>query len=238
MALQRDPRLIAQAIAFARRQLGIPYQWGGTSRSTGFDCSGLVYAAYRAAGYSGIGRTTYDQIKQGIPVSAANLKPGDVVFPSVEHEGLYIGNGMVLEAPHTGDHVKIVPLSSFGFMTARRLVGGGGGIIPPKAIAGTTSAGLPVASPNPAGRQPNIAAALAALARVRPVQINQSNLTLKTPQQALGDVFGLNQTQTPQAFQPVQPDAPKPLVSPGGMSTENLQSSLDSARKRLLGSLG
>lgn len=154
------PILVRNAIRYARNQMGTPYVWGGSAPG-GFDCSGLVYWAYRKAGYAGIGRTTYSQITQGVPVSMANLRPGDIVFPSREHEGLYIGNGMVLEAPHTGDQVKTIPLSQFGFLTARRLVAGGGGVVPPRGIAGQDHLGLPVAHPNPQMRVPNIGAQMA-----------------------------------------------------------------------------
>lgn len=239
MALTKNTNEIARAIRFARRQLGTPYVWGGSAPG-GFDCSGLVYWAYRKAGYTGIGRTTYDQIKQGIPVSAANLRPGDIVFPSSHHEGLYVGNGMVLEAPHTGDKVKLIPLSSFGFMTARRLIGGGGGVIPPKAIAGQSQSGLPVASPHRADRTPNIAAAIAALSSIRPVTVSPPKLALKTPQDMLKQVLGLDQSQphVSDAFQPVQPPSFGPVLSPGGKTSGELSSSLDSARRALLGSYG
>lgn len=235
MALPHRTAEIARALAFAQRQLGVPYQWGGTSRATGFDCSGLVYAAYRAAGYQGIGRTTYDQIKQGVAVSARHLKPGDIVFPEPGHEGLYLGNGMVLEAPHTGARVQVIPLKDFGFMTARRLIGGGGGIIPPRAIAGQAG-GLPIASPNPQDRQPHLQAALAALGNVRPVKITPPKISLKSPSQALGEILG----QPPQASfldQPVQPPA-VPALSAEGQTVGEIGTGLDAARRRLLGSLG
>lgn len=143
------PAVLQHAIRFARNQIGTPYVWGGSAPG-GFDCSGLIYWAYRRAGYSGIGRTTYDQIKQGVAISMNHLRPGDIVFPSAHHEGLYVGNGMILEAPHTGDQVKLIPLSSFGFMTARRLLGGGGGIQPPQKIGGVSQNGLPVPHPSTA----------------------------------------------------------------------------------------
>jgi hypothetical protein len=153
MALPKRPQLVHRTIGIARHQLGTPYVWGGSAPG-GFDCSGLVYYSYTKAGYRGIGRTTYQQIKQGIAVPRAALRPGDIIFPSVHHEGLYIGNGMVLEAPHTGDHVKIIPLSQFGFLTARRLVRGGGGVVPPRAIGGQNHVGLPIPHPNPIMRVP------------------------------------------------------------------------------------
>lgn len=148
------PKMILRALRGAYAQRGTPYVWGGSAPG-GFDCSGLVYWAYRRAGYMNIGRTTYTQINQGKPVAQAHLQPGDIVFPTPHHEGLYIGNGMVLEAPHTGDQVKVIPLSEFGFWQARRLIAGGGGIIPPRGIAGQNGFGLPVGSSNPQDRQPH-----------------------------------------------------------------------------------
>lgn len=136
---------IQQVIKFAKAQLGEPYVWGGTGPS-GWDCSGIVYAAYRHAGYQGIGRTTYDQIKQGHAVSLGHLLPGDVVFAGTGHEGLYIGNGKILSAPHTGANVHIIPISAFGATSARRLIKGGGGIVPPRGIGGVSPSGLPVPS--------------------------------------------------------------------------------------------
>jgi hypothetical protein len=152
--LPQRPGEILRALRFAYRQRGTPYVWGGAAPG-GFDCSGLVYWAYTKAGYHGMGRTTYQQILQGRAVGRNQLHPGDIVFPEAGHEGLYIGNGMVLEAPHTGDVVKTIPLSSFGFWQARRLIGGGGGIIPPRGIAGQNHFGLPVGSNNPQDRQPH-----------------------------------------------------------------------------------
>jgi hypothetical protein len=102
-----------------------------------------------------MGRTTYQQILQGRAVNRNQLHPGDIIFPSPHHEGLYIGNGMVLEAPHTGTRVQTIPLSQFGFWQARRLIGGGGGIVPPRGIAGQNNFGLPVGSNNPQDRLPH-----------------------------------------------------------------------------------
>ena len=147
VGLARNPQLLEQVLRYGARQIGVPYLWGGTTHA-GTDCSGLIYAAYRRAGYLGIGRTTYDQIKQGVGVAQQDLQPGDIVFPEAGHEGLFIGNGMVLEAPHTGTNVKIVPLQQFGFWQARRLIRGGGGIIPPRALGGVSRSGLPIPHPS------------------------------------------------------------------------------------------
>jgi cell wall-associated NlpC family hydrolase len=109
-----------QAIAFAQQQLGKPYVWGATGPGS-FDCSGLTQAAYKAAGIS-LPRTTYDQVNVGSRVSEANLQPGDLIFffSDVSHVGLYIGNGEMIHAPHTGTVVKIAPITEMPFYAAVR----------------------------------------------------------------------------------------------------------------------
>jgi hypothetical protein len=223
---------IEQVLKFVRHQIGVPYQWGGTQRSTGFDCSGLVWRAYTKAGYRGLGRTTYEQVNQGRAVGIHELQPGDIVFPEPGHEGLYAGNGMVIEAPHTGDHVKLIPLSQFGFWKARRLVSGGGGIVPPRGIGGLSAAGLPIPSQNPADRVPHPAAARsAALATLLGLHAPTSEPTS----------FHLPQAST--ALQSIDtPDLPNSQPTPlGGMpqlsgqrSPGQLQASLDATRRQLL----
>lgn len=111
----------AEAIAFARAQIGKPYQWGTTGPNT-YDCSGLVLKACEAGGVH-IGRTTYDQILDGTPVSKSELLPGDLVFPDSGHVQLYAGNNMVIEAPHTGAFVREVAM--WGFWQARRVFSDG-----------------------------------------------------------------------------------------------------------------
>ncbi|SRR6266536_613328 len=111
------------AVSYALAQLRKPYKWGATGPDA-YDCSGLVYAAYRHAGYS-MQRTTYQQLAdlRGTRFTSRSgvlLGTGDLVFPDPGHVGLYIGNGQVVEAPHTGDHVKIIPLWSS--WVARRFV--------------------------------------------------------------------------------------------------------------------
>ncbi|MCQ8189212.1 C40 family peptidase [Streptomyces rugosispiralis] len=101
----------AQAIAFAKAQLGKPYVWGATGPSS-FDCSGLTQAAWKSAGIS-LPRTTWDQVKAGTRVSAPQLQPGDLVFfyDDISHVGLYIGDGMMIHAPKPGDVVKKAPIT-------------------------------------------------------------------------------------------------------------------------------
>jgi peptidoglycan DL-endopeptidase CwlO len=101
----------AQAIAFAKAQLGKPYVWGATGPSS-FDCSGLTQAAWKSAGIS-LPRTTWDQVKTGTRVSTSQLQPGDLVFfyDDISHVGLYIGDGMMIHAPKPGDVVKKAPIT-------------------------------------------------------------------------------------------------------------------------------
>jgi hypothetical protein len=207
--LRRNPQEILRILRFAGRQIGVPYTWGGTTRAGGFDCSGLIYAAYRRAGYQGIGRTTYDQVKQGVGVGRNQLQPGDIVFPEPGHEGLYVGNGMILEAPHTGDHVKLIPLQQFGFWQARRLIRGGGGVTPPPRLGGVSQTGLPVPHPAVLAQQQHLAQLMKAQTRQFSNAIlqqqnsfkqqlaanNQSQLASQFAQQAQQRVQGAQQAQ-------------------------------------------
>jgi cell wall-associated NlpC family hydrolase len=96
----------AIAIAFAKSKLGTWYLWGGTGPQ--YDCSGLVQAAWRAAGVE-LPRTTYEQVNVGyaVPAILGDLEPGDVIFYNGdEHEALYIGGGLVIHAPTTGQQVQ------------------------------------------------------------------------------------------------------------------------------------
>lgn len=97
------------AVNFARRQLGAPYRWGGTGRD-GFDCSGLVQAAWHAAGIN-LPRTTFTQIYAGTRITRAQLLPGDLVFTRHRrHVQLYTGRGQVIEAARPGTTVGYSPL--------------------------------------------------------------------------------------------------------------------------------
>ena len=110
-------------VAYASNFLGTPYLWGGTTPS-GFDCSGFTQYVYRHFGVS-VGRTTYDQINDGVGVSREQLQPGDLVFfgkgGDPTHMGMYVGNGAMIHAPRTGDVVKISPVDRSDYITARRV---------------------------------------------------------------------------------------------------------------------
>jgi cell wall-associated NlpC family hydrolase len=123
-SLEADPTLPAvpaTALAFAAQQLGVPYLWGGTGNG-GYDCSGLVQAAYRAAGVS-LPRVAQTQFDAGPPVAGPTI-PGDLVFfggsaTTVSHVGIAIGGGEMIDAPYTGtvvriDQVPATPGAAFG----------------------------------------------------------------------------------------------------------------------------
>ena len=113
-----------KAVAIAAQYLGIAYRWGGAYPISGFDCSGLTMYVY---GQLGVQLTHYTgaQLHQGKPVPPEALQPGDLVFfdPGAfgvpGHEGMYIGGGLFIHAPHTGDVVKISALVTY----AKRYVG-------------------------------------------------------------------------------------------------------------------
>lgn len=113
-------------VSYSYNFLGIPYLWGGTNPNVGLDCSGFVQLVYAHFGYN-IGRTTYDQINDGIiiPVSLGTLQPGDLIFfgdaKAPHHVAIYIGDGKYIHAPHTGDVVKISD-GATNASTARRII--------------------------------------------------------------------------------------------------------------------
>jgi cell wall-associated NlpC family hydrolase len=93
----------------ARKYLGIPYVWGGTDPSKGLDCSGLVQLVYKQFGIE-LPRVSYQQATAGRPVASLDqAKPGDILAfgNPVDHVAIYIGNGKMIEAPHTGLDVRV-----------------------------------------------------------------------------------------------------------------------------------
>jgi cell wall-associated NlpC family hydrolase len=100
-----------QAVAIAKRYLGIPYVWGGATPTGGFDCSGLTMFVYRQLGIS-LDHYAAWQFLEGERIAPEQLQPGDLVFfhPQADgpgHVGIYVGDGKMLHAPHTGDVVRI-----------------------------------------------------------------------------------------------------------------------------------
>ncbi len=116
----------AVAIAFALGQLGKPYQWGAAGPDA-YDCSGLVYAAYAAAGIQ-IARTTFQWRLDGPQVPLSQIQPGDLLFSAGSdgtaanpgHVVMYLGGGQIIQAPQTGQDVQIDPLDLAGVVVATR----------------------------------------------------------------------------------------------------------------------
>lgn len=110
------------AMRNALAKIGAPYRWGAAGPSA-FDCSGLVYWAYRKAGVT-LPRTSRAMSKIGIPVAESDLRPGDLVFfyRPVSHVGIYIGDGKVVHASTYTSPVKISLMAYMPFNSARRIV--------------------------------------------------------------------------------------------------------------------
>jgi len=98
--------------AIAQVRAGCPYLFGGTSCNPGFDCSGLVQAAWAAAGVA-IPRTSEEQA--GLPaIPTSQMRPGDIMeFAGDSHVGIYVGDGMLIDAPHSGLDVEEVAFSGW-----------------------------------------------------------------------------------------------------------------------------
>ena len=119
------------ALSWAFAELGRPYVWGATGPGT-FDCSGLTQYVWKAAGVS-IPRVAADQDAWTVPVPLSQLLPGDLVFfgtTDIHHVGIYIGDGLMINAPHTGDVVRVSSiwwsdLAGFGRVHAK------GTLVPP-----------------------------------------------------------------------------------------------------------
>ncbi len=98
----------AVALKWAFAELGKPYVWGATGPNS-FDCSGLTQFVWRQAGVS-IPRVAAAQYAWTIPVPLSQLLPGDLVFygkTDIHHVGMYIGDGLMINAPHTGTVVQV-----------------------------------------------------------------------------------------------------------------------------------
>jgi cell wall-associated NlpC family hydrolase len=99
----------AKVVDIARQYLGTPYKWGGTDPGKGLDCSGLTQLVYKQVGV-GLPRVSRDQAHAGTRVdSLAEARPGDLLFfdSPVHHVGIYLGDDKILDAPKTGDVVRI-----------------------------------------------------------------------------------------------------------------------------------
>jgi cell wall-associated NlpC family hydrolase len=112
----------AEALRYALTRRGYPYVWGAAG-PTSFDCSGLVLWAYAQVGIS-LPHYTGDQWTQGQHISRSQLEPGDLVFfyQDLGHVGLYIGNGLMVDAPDFGENVMVQAIDWSVYVGAVRIV--------------------------------------------------------------------------------------------------------------------
>lgn len=109
-------------IATAQSLIGIPYQWGGNSPATGFDCSGFVQYVFAQNGIS-LPRESHDQATVGTFVPASQLRKGDLVFftgtysnnwpNGVTHVGIYMGNGDMIESSSAHNGIGVIVVHNF-----------------------------------------------------------------------------------------------------------------------------
>lgn len=130
--LDADPKA-RKAIEWAMYQLGTLYQWGGSCTDSHgpdpmgrCDCSSLMQQAYAHTGIQ-LPRTTYEQVNEGKAVAPNKLKPGDMIFSRgtasrPEHVGMFLGAGLVIEAPRTTKPVRITPIKDWAILAVRRVV--------------------------------------------------------------------------------------------------------------------
>jgi cell wall-associated NlpC family hydrolase len=111
-----------QALRWALSKVGDMYLWGAAGPDR-FDCSGLVMWAYEHVGIQ-LDHFTGDQWNEGVHISRSPLQPGDLVFffPDIGHVGLYVGNGLMVDAPQTGEPVQVQPVFWSAYVGAVRIV--------------------------------------------------------------------------------------------------------------------
>jgi cell wall-associated NlpC family hydrolase len=107
-------------LAVAKSYLGVPYRYGGSSRS-GVDCSGLTMVAWKAAGVS-LAHSSRSQYRSTPRVPRSQLKPGDLVFyyGDIHHVAIYAGKGLIIHAPHPGADVEYADLDDMPYRGAGR----------------------------------------------------------------------------------------------------------------------
>jgi len=111
-----------EIVGTAKRFIGVPYRWGGSSRQEGFDCSGLTMVVYQLNGLN-LPRSSKEQYRVGTPIRRSQLSQGDLVFFAtsggrrVSHVGIYVGNGRFIHAPRRGKRIRTELLTKKYFKT-------------------------------------------------------------------------------------------------------------------------
>ena len=111
-----------ELVGTAKKFIGVPYRWGGSSRREGFDCSGLTMVVYQLNGLN-LPRSSKQQYRVGRPIRRSQLSQGDLVFFAtsggrrVSHVGIYVGNGRFIHAPGRGKRIRAELLTKKYFKT-------------------------------------------------------------------------------------------------------------------------
>ena len=111
-----------ELVGTAKKFIGVPYRWGGSSRREGFDCSGLTMVVYQLNGLN-LPRSSKEQYRVGRPIRRSQLAQGDLVFFAtsggrrVSHVGIYVGNGKFIHAPSRGKRIRTELLTKKYFKT-------------------------------------------------------------------------------------------------------------------------
>lgn len=215
-------------IANAKKFLGQPYLWGGghsgyMSHPGPVDCSGLVTQAAHMAGISGLGGTAATIQTECRPVSMSSLQPGDLLFHGhpASHVGIYIGNGLCIQSPHTGAHVYITNVQQYGYFdNAGRFFNTPGH--PSTSSSTSPSAPAPKAAPKPASTPASTPGGS--------YRVQSGDTLYKIAQRMLGDgnrwqeIYNLNRNvlSSPNLVYPGQvlklPGASKPAPKPAPKS--------------------
>ncbi|TQJ89953.1 C40 family peptidase [Streptomyces sp. SLBN-31] len=121
LGAEREPsRAGDRALRYAVQQLGKPYRWGAAGPES-YDCSGLTSQAWGHAG-TPVPRTSQEQWARLPRVPLDRLRPGDLVvyFPEATHVAMYLGAGKVIQAPRTGEQIRVSPIASYPVLGAVR----------------------------------------------------------------------------------------------------------------------
>jgi cell wall-associated NlpC family hydrolase len=218
-----------KALAIAKEYMGTPYQWGGATPETNFDCSGLMQWSYKQVGID-IPRVTYDQVNVGEHIDKVDdLEAGDLVFfqdssGDMHHVGMYIGAHKFIHAPHTGDVVKVSSLDESyyqqQFAGGRRMVDAvpeaGAPAAAVAAVPGAEPGGPAPAAAAPAPRQSGVFAGVAPEAEAAKTPTIGAMRAAEQPPPAAAAVAEAVAAPVAPA-----PGAPMPPIAPEDMANTN-----------------